>query len=144
MTNANNTNANAPGRIFNSTFNRQEVVDVEFNPVWSNGTGYFDGAVKAPIKGLEVPGAIGRCRDEHGRRILVIKTRFGNVLVFDRYKGQTLGGVYVTNSPAGNVLLGLVISGSSVGETEMICLFGGWDALEDNIGCAIERIAEIF
>lgn len=143
MTNAINTTANGPGRIFNATFNRPEVIDVEFNPAWNNGTGYFDAAVFSEVPGLYTNGRVGRCFDDSGRRLLIIKTRFGNVIVFDRFSHQTDGGVYVTNSPV-NPLIRLVVSGSSVGETEMIALFGGWGILEDNLGFAIEKIAKLF
>ena len=134
---------NGPGRIFSGVFNDSDVVDITFDAGWSNGTGYLDGAVKAPIKGLEAPGSIGRCRDQHGRRVLVVRTRFGNVVVFDRYTGQEQAGVYVSNAPS-NPLIRLAVSDSSVTEDEMNTLFGGWGILEDNLGFAIEKIAKLF
>lgn len=137
------TAVNGPGRVFNAVFNDPAVVEVPFDAAWSNGTGYFDGAVKATIKGLEVPGAVGRCRDQKGRRILIVATRFGNTVVFDRYTGQDQSGVYVSNAPS-NPLIQLVVSGSSVSEDEMNTLFGGWGILQDNIGYAIEKIAKLF
>lgn len=77
--------------------------DIAFNPDWSNGTGYYDGAVNAEIPELEV-GEIGRARSpaQNNRRILIIKTQFGNVVVFERMtpaEDGTLKGPLAINMP---------------------------------------------
>ena len=131
--------SNGPGRIFNTAFNDSELLECEFDQAWCNGTGYFDSAVYVNLQ----PAEMRKCRDEHGRRIILIGTRFKAIVVFDRFKGQEDDGVYVTNFKT-NDLLGILLSGSSVGEQEMITLMGHWGLLQDNIGAKIERIAELF
>lgn len=130
---------NSIGNIFNNTFNNAEVEGIEFNPSWKNGTGYFDNAVYVDLQ----PGEMRKCRDDQGRRLILIGTRFKTIVVFDRFKNQEDDGVYVTNFKK-NVLLGTLLSGNSVGEQEMITLMGSWGNLKHNIGRKIEQIAELF
>lgn len=128
--------SNAPGRIFTEAFeNLQKLEEViVFNPSWANGTGYFDGAVNEPLQ----PGKIKATNDPSMRRLILIGTRFGTIVVFDRFSNQTDNGVFVTNAP-NNSIIDLAVSGSSVGETEMLVLLGGWGMVKENIGTQIER-----
>lgn len=57
--------------------------NIAFDPAWKNGTGYFDHAVEKDL-GLR-DGDLGRSTDEHGRRIILIGTMFGNVVLFERF-----------------------------------------------------------
>lgn len=77
--------------------------DIAFDPEWSNGTGYYDGAVNAEIPELQV-GEIGRSRSPaaNNRRILIVKTQFGNVVVFERMtpaEDDTIKGPITINMP---------------------------------------------
>lgn len=67
---------------------------VQFDESWNNGTGYLDGAVRADL-GL-APGETATSTDPHGRRIVFVGTRLGNVVVFERYKDRD---VIVSNMP---------------------------------------------
>ena len=60
---------------------------IEFNPKWSNGTGYFDGAVSGKHAPVLEPGTIVQfvTPEPNKRRGLIISTIFGNVVVFERY-----------------------------------------------------------
>lgn len=130
---------NKPGTIFNKAFLNSCVEEVTFDPSWKNGTGYMDGAISADV----AIGELRKCRDDYGRRLILIGTRLGTVVVFDRYPDQTDGGVYVTNSPKGSIF-SILLSGSSVGEDEMIRLLGPWGRVDQNLGWAIEQIAQDF
>lgn len=72
---------------------------IDFDPAWKNATGYLDAAVEADL-GLK-PGALTKFVDDFGRRAIVIGTRFGNVVVFERYspKGEERSNIWVHNSP---------------------------------------------
>lgn len=138
--NARNVEVNGPGSVFARAFNKSEIKEIEFDPRWSNGTAYFDKATSHPLK----PGELAKCRDQHGRRMILIGTRFGTIVVFDRYVGQDEAGVYVINTPKSVVIDQLVDSCGSVGESDMIKLLDGWGILEDNIGNVIEQMAAEF
>ncbi len=54
------------------------------DPSWSNGTGYFDGAVKADID------EVCASQDEHGRQVIIVPQRKSpggdfNIVYFRRY-----------------------------------------------------------
>ena len=129
------TQSTSAGIDFKSRFNAIQTF-IPFKPEWHNGTGYFDALTRYPLQ----PGDIAKMRDENGRRIILMGTRFGTVVVFDRYKDQTDGGVYVVNHN-GNPLFKLIFgSGAITGDT-MAQLFWRKD---QHIHHIIEEIAEHF
>ena len=79
---------------WNALYTSGELIhkDIAFDPQWANGTGYYDGAVKAKIPELEV-GQVGRsiAPGENKRRILIMKTQFGNIVIFERYTPEKDG-----------------------------------------------------
>lgn len=131
--------ATGAGRIFSQVFEKIENV-IEYSRSWENKTGYLDNA--ASIVNLK-PAEMAKSVDHNGRRIILIGTRFGTVVVFDRFIGQTNGGVYVTNAPR-NYIFRALMSGTAVGEQEMALLLGSWGIIKENIGYVIEQIAQDF
>ena len=125
------TASNLPGKIFQRIF-QQIQNEIPFDPSWTNGTGYLDGAVSHPLP----PGKMAKTIDNYDRRVILIGTRFGTVVVFDRYQGQTDGGVYVSNRPQ-SVTIGALMTGTAIGGGEMACVLGDW---VPNIGETIEKI----
>lgn len=112
---------------------------IEFNSEWSNGTGYYDNAVK--MVDLE-PGETAKSFDARtNRRILMCGTRFGSVVVFDRFSNSDRE-IFVSNLPNSKLINELIPSGS-MGERHMSVFTGGWN-LRDNIGFMIEKIAKEF
>ena len=133
-----NKESNQAGRVFEQAFCGITNV-ITFDPTWANGTGYFDGAVKVPM----AIGAVAKSNDTAGRRIILIGTRFGTVVVFDRYSGQTDGGVYVHNHRT-NKLLKTTIGDSNISGSSMENILDWFDPAKRNIGHLIEEIyAEI-
>ena len=125
------TNSNLPGSIFQRIF-REIQTEIPFDPEWANGTGYLDGAVSHPLP----PGKMAKTVDNYERRVILIGTRFGTVVVFDRYRGQTDGGVYVSNRP-NSTTIDALMTGTAIGGGEMACVLGDY---APNIGETIERI----
>ena len=125
------TISNLPGKIFQQVF-RETKSEVPFDPSWANGTGYLDGAVNYPLS----PGEMAKTTDNYDRRVILIGTRFGTVVVFDRYRGQTDGGVYASNRPHSTTIDALM-TGNAIGGWEMACVLG--DKFP-NIGETIEKI----
>ncbi len=130
----------ANGKIFTEAFLNEEVPEITYNPNWANQTGYLDYAVSGNNAPVLAPGQMVKTRDPRGRRIILIGTRKGNVAVFDRYSGQAEMGTWVTNSPRTPIFQTL-LSGSAVGEAEMVTLLGSWGNIQQNIGYTIEAIA---
>ena len=94
---------------------------VEFNPEWSNGTGYFDGLVDVPFEGVGIRHFI----DKANRVGLILPTKAGNLVMFQRY---TNGGSGVVVSNYHQNLRGICTMlgfGSSVSR-ETICAVLSW------------------
>ena len=49
----------------------------------------------------------------------------------------------MTNSPEKSIFK-MLLSGSSVGELEMVNIVGSWGDLDDNVGMKLEQIARDF
>ena len=80
--------------IFTATYSNCKR-EIPFNEAWSNGTGYFDFVVyDKPGQPTAVKlgnGEIARSNttaDGNGRRLLIIGTRLGNMVIFDRFTEQ--------------------------------------------------------
>ena len=116
--------------------------EIQFNPDWSNGTGYYDNAVRGVYAPRLEIGEIAKSFSggENRRRILFIGTRFGNVVVFDRYTDAE-GEVFVQNTPD-EVRKLEIIGTSRLGEADMNTITGGC-LPKYNIGNHIELMARI-
>lgn len=71
--------------VFQNVYNHPTALSIDYNSNWANGTGYFDHAVKgdnAPIVGI---GCVVKSITPDDRKIIIIGTRFGNAVLFDRY-----------------------------------------------------------
>lgn len=118
---------------------------IEFDSAWNNGTGYMDHLVHDNL-GLE-PGQMVKTTapGDDARRVIVVGTRFGNCVYFERYspEGESRSNVIVSNVPdackhisregslSGNDLQMLCDSLYNVGRT-IERLFSDWDQeLED-------------
>jgi hypothetical protein len=114
--------------IFSAHFNKI-ARELPFDSAWNNGTGYFDALVTADIADLEV-GEMAKSYtgDVNRRRIIIMKTVLGNVVVFDRYTDNaTLEyPVFTQNSPRAIERAQLVKSGQINGG-QMEALLGDAD-----------------
>lgn len=106
-------NSGSLNTFWNYIYNNPNIVqkEVPFDPSWANGTGYFNGAALDTLPGVEV-GEIVRSRANVGadkRRLLIVKTRFGNVVLFERYNAPdgVLTGPIVHHEPRLVKLMGV-------------------------------------
>lgn len=121
--------------LFNRAFTAATTVDVEFDTAWKNGTDYLNHAATDPGAVPDVYGTMARCTDDHGRKVILIKTRLGNVVVFQRYSGDY--DTYVYNMPhALSTLLGM--SSGRLTDDQMGVLVG--DVGFSNIGHRLEDL----
>lgn len=118
-------------RYFDTHF-AQATSSLEFDPAWANGTGYFDHAVK--MVSLE-PGEMASSVDPQGRKIILIGTRFGTCVFFERYaRKDTDDQIRVTsNVPSA---LRMLITDGVLGYDE----FARLASAGSNIGHAVERM----
>lgn len=131
---------------FSRVYNDAATLEVTMDAEWNNGTGYFDGAVHANL-GLSAGQIVKAYTGEKNRRrLLIIGTAFGNVVVFDRYTDNALldHPVFVLNAP--RVLNSLrLISEGQQSEAQVLDLVGdpryGASCLnERNIGLRLEAL----
>ena len=67
--------------------------EVVFNPSWKNGTGYLDNAVHD----LQIT-EICKTVDNANRKVIIIPTPVGNVVLFERFTNGDRG-IIVSNAP---------------------------------------------
>lgn len=84
---------------------------LDYNPAWSNGTGYLDGIVSNPDVCLIATtaddrhprliqyGEQAKAIDDKGRKIIVTGTAFGPIVVLERYSGSEANPTYVYHAP---------------------------------------------
>ena len=130
-----------PNRIFTKAY-EAITTTIAYNSRWENGTGYFDDAVNGSAAPALKPQEIVKSIDPHGRRIIIIGTRLGNMVVFDRYSDWETKPVFVYNCSKELEQLRL-ISGRILGESSMLLVVGSWGNSKDNIGKHIEVMADI-
>lgn len=125
---------NIVNKIFTAAFNKAKPI--EFNPKWSNGTGYFNGAEygeDAPVVGN---GKTVSAVTPGGRRILIIGTRLGNAVVFQRYDNRQ--DVFVHNIPQ-ELKRGFAIFDNALQENSMLSLVGDGMSIR-NIGDRLDDL----
>ena len=125
---------------FNTSFEeiRANGAELQFRASWKNGTGYLDGIVKDQIADLEI-GQQAVFVDDYGRRAIVTVTRFGNVVVFERYTPKPERAIVVVQNAPTEVthLFGPVLSRSLT--EDAVSSIVGYVGLR-NIGLRIESL----
>lgn len=71
--------------------------EIDFDPTWNNGTGYFDNAATVYVQSGDM--AKATCPVTN-RRLLLVGTELGTIVVFERYEPNS-NNIYVltTNAP---------------------------------------------
>lgn len=118
--------------------------DIAYDPEWANGTGYYDGAVKADMAELGV-GQVGRSRSPapNNRRILIVKTRYGNVVVFERMtpaEDGTLKGPITINMPDMIRHTELIGTEGPLTIDQLVSIFGNGVQPVYNVGVRLEHL----
>lgn len=124
--------------FFNNIHNAIQE-EIPYNQVWANGTGYLDRAVKEKLQ----PGTMVRSITDDNRKIIMIGTRFGTIVLFQRYE---YGGndTIVYNAP-GRSLVKELLGTTSLDALRLEHITGysqKYGKLSKNIGEIIEYIME--
>jgi hypothetical protein len=72
-------------QIIASVFAQASIQAIAYNTAWENGTGYFDKAVKGQVAPVLEIGQMVKSESTGGRKIVMVGTQLGNVVVFERY-----------------------------------------------------------
>lgn len=110
--------------------------EIPFNKDWSNGTGYFDYATDSDVAPNVANGGMVKCTTPGNRRILIIGTRIGNAVIFDRYTDDK--SVFVYNMPTA-LHQGFGIDAGSISDKDMLSLVGD-DGVVRNIGHRLDDL----
>lgn len=94
---------------------------VEFDPKWANGTGYYDGIAEVDFEGTYVRHFI----DGSNRHGLILPTRAGNLVMFQRYSDGGNGVVVANYHDNLRGVCRMLGFGSSVSR-ETICSVLSW------------------
>lgn len=119
-------------RYFDSHYANIET-EIAFDSQWCNGTGYFDNATHMVQL---APAALAVSTDPYGRKIILVGTRHGTCVFFERYARDNEVQEQITvvsNTP--KALRALVTEGN-IGYDE----FSRMVSPNLNIGSAIERM----
>lgn len=122
-------------RYFDSHYAQIEQT-IEFKEEWANGTSYFDGAVWTPLQ----PGELAKSVDPYGRKIILVGTRYGTCVFFERYARQDPSDELITvvsNTPA---RVRSLVTDGNIGYDE----FSRCVTKSANIGTAIEKLFSDF
>lgn len=122
-------------KIFNDAY--ESAAEIEYNPKWKTENGYFTGAVDEPLN----PGSFMKFTDDESRRGLMVGTRFGTVIVFEKFQNST-GMYYAASTPFSKTIREL-IPGGIIGERAMSVITGG-KRPDNNIGIIIEEMYKEF
>ena len=83
--------------VFETAFKNAKRID--FNEKWKNGTGYLDHAAEGKHAPKVSQGQVVSFLDDKDRRGVIVGTKYGNIVVFERYspEGNETSGVFVCN-----------------------------------------------
>lgn len=83
-----NNQARANRERFDAQFEKIEQT-LEYNAKWENGTGYFNNLVtdKDLQSTLDI-GALAKCVDPHGRKMIIMQTGLGLLVLFARHNDE--------------------------------------------------------
>ena len=125
-------------QLFNEVFSKV-TTEVEYDAAWENGTGYLNYAVCGRSAPILSEGMIAKTVDPAGRKILIVGTRLGNVVLFERYVNLSAEDmVYVVNAPS--ELKDFICSGRVYYETMAMLLGSGYNPNKDNIGKKLSKL----
>lgn len=125
-------------KAFNMAF--AQAQPIAFNEKWANGTGYFDHSVRGVNAPVLTEGEMVSSTSTDNRKIVIVGTRFGNVLVFQRYSDGEKD-IYVCNIPieVKKFFNGLFPTGALT-EGTVIALLGEYShSFESNIGLHFKK-----
>ena len=117
--------------------------EIPFNPLWNNGTGYYDGAVEGGNCPVLKAGEMAKCISDspNCRHIIIVGTVLGNVVVFERFTGGQ-SEVLTYNCSMSMSSTGLIHSSGALSFCDVSLILGDGDKFQssNNIGILLGKI----
>lgn len=85
-------------QILIKAFDHNSIPSIGYNTQWENGTGYLNGAIRGSAAPQLEPGERVKSLSHDGRKIVMVGTNLGNVVLFERYCGDD-SSIVVSNMP---------------------------------------------
>lgn len=138
---------NSTGLIFTKFFDEIITSEGEFKEEYRSideESGFINYIKLAKVLNL-TPGEVKKFFDKsRGCRIIAIGTRFGAVVLYDKYPNQGSFATIATHFKKDVPTLRNVISGFNIGERELFKIIGNGYNLRNNIGFKLESMANDF
>jgi len=122
--------------IFSETFKSEKIKTIPYDKKWEAPEGELSSAICHSNLAL-ASNRMLKCRDPNGRRILIIGTSFGNVVVYDRQSGENKKGEFVSMTGSSKLLQAVVRPGE-VTEQGMLAILGN-----RSLGGGIENVGNV-
>jgi hypothetical protein len=122
----------------------QELAQAERN---GSALDFFEAYLKDPervqhtLPSVKV-GEVATSTDNYGRRLLIVKTRFGNVIVFERHSPDKDGqrsGIFVVNDSGPLRSAGMLGEGGALSKESMMQILGD-SCVYWNVGTRVEGL----
>lgn len=127
-------------RNFNKKFEISNKI--EFNPRWGNGTGYYDNAVSGEHAPVLTPGEMVASLSDNNRKIIMVGTPLGNVVIFQRYNDNV--SVYTCNVSRVLNSVGLIPNGRISDQTMEMLIGDYFDNVDGyNINMLLSKISNV-
>ena len=137
---------NKVNQLFTAAWEKTEQT-LEFNPAWADKLGHYDYAVYGEHAPKLANGTMVRSSTRGGRRMLIIGTRLGNMIVYDRFTKQARGekdadkAVFYYNVPSA-IAVGAWFGPTYLDEHDMAIAVG--DQYESHIGWRVNQLWSAF
>jgi hypothetical protein len=138
----NNSTETQPGKIFSARY--ISLPFIEFDESWLKENIYYDN-IHQNIK-LKSGEMVASYDEKNNKRLIIIGTMFGLIVVYDRYANQTNNGSYRYNvENCQNKIFHVILSGGGISTMQMNLLLGKkFDSTNKNIGHVLEEMASTF
>ena len=125
--------------LFQKLFNSDDVLFAPYKREWNNTTGYFDGIVEDKSAITGPIGTVVKFITENRRAALVIKSRWGNLVIFERYSDGE-NNTFACNGPTELTQL-FELTDGGINDLKMSLVFGqGYSAGRDNCVINMEKM----
>lgn len=120
------------------------TTELPYNPLWANGTGYYNGAVAGTHAVKLAPGEQAKSVADgaNARKLIFTGTALGTIVVFQRYTGHS--DVITFNASNRLEHSGLFNQEGRMSDETLTAVLGGRHAYERNIGQRIEKLRKLF
>ena len=108
--------------------------EIAFNPAWHNGTGYFDNCAEGAKAPAVCNGTPVKCISDDGRKIIILGTIAGRVVVFQRHAQAPTSAIVLNVADDVKDHFDKLIPSSALTLADLKALFGDKATGSKNVG----------